>query len=723
MSLAVAPIAMSPLLATLPEHPTAPPFRNTMVAKKRQSKRLTGKIKAKIVKGSREKKRQERKKGPDTRKSRKDPGIPNLWPFKEKLLNQIEESRVRAEEEKQRKREMRTKMHDLNRGISGSSSSISELAANAQARGEAFDEADSGASDEDDGVRDLEDAGASGRRDNSIRAYYREFRKVVDNADVILEVLDARDPVGCRTKSIERLILNAGTDKRIILVLNKIDLVPRENVEAWLKYLRNEFPTVAFKASTQSQRTNLGHSSSSASGGSGASAATTPSIADHQLQKSECVGADALVQLLKNYCRNLNLKTSITVGVIGYPNVGKSSLINSLRRAKVCQVGSTPGVTKAAQTIHLDKNIKLLDSPGIVFARGTTGGRSAADVVLRNCIKTDLLSDPITPIEAILSRCNHEHIAQLYGIPAFRDAIDFLVQVARKRGKMARNGIPDQTAAAKVVLNDWNNGNIRYYTIPPVERSRFAQSTEIVQGWSREFDLAAVTATADQATLAEGFTATAPAANGVAAYKTTTLVGNVHAPVAVTVDGDEMEAIDRLMTEEEMAAVDEANAVSSDEDEEFMSADENDSEDEGASIDMDHDDDDDDDDEAMDTSSNVKMVSLPPRKIQTTTTTTTRTTKVTFQTKPQVFMTPEEELINPQNRNAQRKLLKKAKKAQRRQEMATRESLEARAEGDEMMEGEEEDGDGGDSYNFATYFKKPAVVAEVADEDDSEEEL
>jgi len=105
----------------------------------------------------------------------------------------------------------------------------------------------------------------------------------------------------------------------VVLVLNKIDLVPKEIVAEWLKYLRNFHPTVAFKASTQEQRHKLGHAKA------GASAAGT----------SECVGADTLMQLLKNYTRNQGMQKSITVGVVGYPNVGKSSLINSLKRSRV----------------------------------------------------------------------------------------------------------------------------------------------------------------------------------------------------------------------------------------------------------------------------------------------------------------------------------------------------------------------------------------------------
>lgn len=162
--------------------------------------------------------------------------------------------------------------------------------------------------------------------------------------------------------------------------------MPKENVEQWLKYLRNEYPTIAFKASTQHQRDNLGQSNVS-----------TDAASTKMLNSAECLGADSLVKLLKNYCRNVNIKTSITVGIVGYPNVGKSSVINSLKRSKVCGVGSTPGFTKVAQQITLDKNIKLLDCPGIVFAQQGQDGQNAAEITLRNCVKVELLDDPVAP--------------------------------------------------------------------------------------------------------------------------------------------------------------------------------------------------------------------------------------------------------------------------------------------------------------------------------------
>ena len=80
----------------------------------------------------------------------------------------------------------------------------------------------------------------------SRRAYSKELKKVMENSDVIIEVLDARDPEGCRNKELE--MAGAAQGKKILLVLNKIDLVPPQSARAWQRYLRRDFACVLFKA-------------------------------------------------------------------------------------------------------------------------------------------------------------------------------------------------------------------------------------------------------------------------------------------------------------------------------------------------------------------------------------------------------------------------------------------------------------------------------------------
>ncbi|CAL1608662.1 unnamed protein product [Knipowitschia caucasica] len=310
--------------------------------------------------------------------------------------------------------------------------------------------------------------------ENSRKAYYREFKKVVEASDVILEVLDVRDPLGCRCPQVEQAVIQSGTNKKIVLVLNKIDLVSKDIVEKWIKYLRNEFPTVAFKASTQQQNKNLKRSN------------VPVTLATQELlNTSACVGADCLMKLLGNYCRNLDIKTAITVGVVGFPNVGKSSLINSLKRARACSVGATPGVTKCLQQVHLDKHIKLLDCPGIVMAVST----SDAAMILRNCVKIEQLVDPLPPVEAILRRCNKAQIMQHYGVPDFHTASEFLALLARRQGKLRKGGLPDTDKAAKGVLLDWTGGRISYFTHPPETHTLPTHvSAEIVSEMGKAFD-------------------------------------------------------------------------------------------------------------------------------------------------------------------------------------------------------------------------------------------
>lgn len=306
------------------------------------------------------------------------------------------------------------------------------------------------------------------------KAYYKEFRKVVEYSDVILEVLDARDPLGCRCFQMEEAVLRAEGNKKLVLVLNKIDLVPKEIVEKWLDYLRNELPTVAFKASTQHQVKNLNRCS-----------VPVEQASESLLKSKACFGAENLMRVLGNYCRLGEVRTHIRVGVVGLPNVGKSSLINSLKRSRACSVGAVPGVTKFMQEVYLDKFIRLLDAPGIV-----PGPNSEVGTILRNCIHVQKLADPVTPVETILQRCNLEEISNYYGVSGFQTTEHFLIAVAQRLGKRRKGGIYSQEEAAKAVLADWVSGKISFYTLPPATHTLPTHlSAEIVKEMTEVFDI------------------------------------------------------------------------------------------------------------------------------------------------------------------------------------------------------------------------------------------
>ena len=296
----------------------------------------------------------------------------------------------------------------------------------------------------------------------SRRAYVKELKKVVENSDVIIEVLDARDPEGCRNKELEQSAQAQG--KKVLLVLNKIDLVPPQNARLWQRYLRRDFACVLFKATTQAQNANIATGATLHK----KSMIQNAEMVEKMTSASTSVGVDSLMNILKNYARiegqDKKAKQLITVGVVGFPNVGKSSLINSLKRMKAAATGNTPGITKTMQEIQLDKNIVLIDSPGVVLSTS----EQTDSLVLRSAVRVEDLEDPLRPVEALINRVEHAQLLKFYRIGAFSNVDQFLGQVARKRGFLQSGGVPNMHQAARCVLRDYIHGKIVYHTAPPI---------------------------------------------------------------------------------------------------------------------------------------------------------------------------------------------------------------------------------------------------------------
>jgi nuclear GTP-binding protein len=466
-----------------------------MVAKKRASKRQTLQTKYKIVKRTKQHEKRV-KKGllkKFSNKQKASDHIPNAWPYKEDLLMQIKAAKEKMELVKQAKKEK-----------------VREERAKRKAQ---LKKMKSGEYDEDDDMDEEEEEeeeapvknkllmlGKTGNVDqdhfetedgyelgkdtvlgkNSRRAYLKELRKTVEGADVILQVLDARDPMGTMSTAVQEMVVSKG-NKKLVYILNKSDLVPRDVLAGWLAYLRRSHPTVPFKSNTQTgQAKNLGR-------GKGNIAKNE----DSSLKTNRAVGTEELIGLLKNYSRVGDTKSQIVVGIVGFPNVGKSSLINSLMRSRAVGVSSMPGFTKVAQEVVLDKNIRLMDSPGIVFADGDT-----AATALRNCVNVEEMEDVMTPLQAIMDRCPQGYLMQLYNISTFKkgDATSFLALVARASGKLKKGGTPNIDQAARVVLHDWNNGKIKYYCKAPsigsANRGEEEESeARVLSGFSDETDM------------------------------------------------------------------------------------------------------------------------------------------------------------------------------------------------------------------------------------------
>ncbi|KAH3665860.1 hypothetical protein OGAPHI_004048 [Ogataea philodendri] len=483
---------------------------------KRTSTRMREGIKKKAAAQRRKEKKQSKKDVTWKSKHKKDPGIPASFPYKDRLLSQIEDTKRLEQEERQRKRSER-KLEQLQGHEeemmseddedmeADEGNNLAALLESAEKAAEEFsgETAQEPMDEEDLEVVDYEisvsDDEANTQQEKSRKQFDKIFKSVVEASDVVLYILDARDPEATRSRKVEEAVLQ-NSSKRLIFVVNKVDLIPEDNLKTWLDYLKQSFPTIPLKASSGS---------------------TNAQSFNRKL--TQAASASTLLQALKSYSQKSNLKRAIVVGVIGYPNVGKSSVINALTSrhggsSNVCPVGNQAGVTTSLREVKIDNKLKILDSPGIVFPDTKKKNKQLqeAELVLLNSIPPKQVKDPLPPIKLLLKRLakntqmadGFKNFYQLPPLPS-SDLDEFakqvLIHIARKQGRLGKGGIPNLHSAGVTVLNDWRDGKIVGWTVPqPREEAKNISSvsklsapakveqTTVVKEWAKEFDLDAL---------------------------------------------------------------------------------------------------------------------------------------------------------------------------------------------------------------------------------------
>ncbi|CAH0729876.1 unnamed protein product, partial [Brenthis ino] len=279
------------------------------------------------------------------------------------------------------------------------------------------------------------------------RRIWNELYKVIDSSDVLLQILDARDPMGTRSPYVEKFLREEKPHKHLIFILNKVDLVPNWVTQRWVAILSSEYPTIAFHASM-----------------------THP------------FGKGSLINLLRQFAKLHIDKKQISVGLIGYPNVGKSSVINTLRAKKVCKVAPIAGETKVWQYITLMRRIFLIDCPGIVYPSAETD----TEKVLKGVVRVELVQNPEDYIEEVIKRVRKEYLTKTYKVEGWNTATEFLEKLAARTGKLLKKGEPDVSQVAKMVLNDWQRGKLPFYVAPegfevPLTKQQQNKDTKEIQ--------------------------------------------------------------------------------------------------------------------------------------------------------------------------------------------------------------------------------------------------
>jgi len=259
---------------------------------------------------------------------------------------------------------------------------------------------------------------------------WEELYKVIDSSDVICMVLDARDPEGTRCHHVEKHLENNCKFKHLIYVLNKVDLVPTSVTSRWVKHLSASHPTIAFRADI-----------------------------------NKAFGRESLINLFRQFDNFHKDRKTISVGFIGYPNVGKSSVINSVMKKSACKAAPIPGETKNWQYVALTKRIFMIDCPGVVYS---SDNDSEIDIILKGVVRAERLEDADYYVEFLIKEVEKKTLMTTYGIDEFEDAYDFLKKVAFKFGRLLKHNEPDIKSTAKMIIMDWQRGHIPHFKLPPV---------------------------------------------------------------------------------------------------------------------------------------------------------------------------------------------------------------------------------------------------------------
>ena len=262
----------------------------------------------------------------------------------------------------------------------------------------------------------------------------RQMQADIKLIDLVIELVDARIPLSSRNPDIDEL----GKNKYRLILMNKADLADKKKTEKWSAYFKEKgFFVVSLDARTKNSMKTI-----------------TDIVMEACKEKIE--------RDRKRGIKNRPVRAM----VVGIPNVGKSTFINSYAGKACAKTGNKPGVTKGKQWIRLNKNVELLDTPGILwpkFEDQMVGLRLA----LIGSIKDEILNVDELAVELMKYLTVHYPglLNERYEVEEAQEITDMIYEVAKNRNCMLKGGEPDYSKAAALIIEDFRSGKLGKITL------------------------------------------------------------------------------------------------------------------------------------------------------------------------------------------------------------------------------------------------------------------
>lgn len=341
---------------------------------------------------------------------------------------------------------------------------------------------------------------------------WRQLWRVIERSDVVCQIVDARNPLLFKCDDLETYVHEVDKQKGFVVIINKADYLTDKQKMYWADYFAKENTEVIFWSALEESEDKAVDEDLSEC------LKETLNVVEEEVEEEEeeeeedeegeddndeeenehnqqlqeverksfevkdendnvpkVLSQSELIEHLKQFKKTKEDNKFITIGLVGYPNVGKSSTINALMKEKKTSVSATPGKTKHFQTLFIDEELCLCDCPGLVFP---TFISTKADMVLNGILPIDQLRDHVAPTNILCEMIPRKIIENTYGINIMKpkenedqsrppSAEEMLSSYAKMRGYMTSKGQPDCPRACRYILKDFIKGKLLYCHPPP----------------------------------------------------------------------------------------------------------------------------------------------------------------------------------------------------------------------------------------------------------------